>query len=152
MHDLQWIKDLKSRAHSASMVDNLDKFYIVIGYLLDRTLESDLVTISSAPNQAFTFFSIETDYNTSSLVLKENMEKIEMQQFDTFRIEFDSMMLRLLNRKDTAKEAMTLLLGQESISKINLFLHSYDPLKDIIRYKVILNKRLFLDPSNIQII
>lgn len=145
-----WIEYLKKRMKDRIYPDSsLEGFYKFVGYVLDRVIESEDIVIEIAETPAFKYYNVEQDIQSHELKLVSHLSQVKVNSFENFKIEFDDYMIRLLNNNAKDQQALHLLLGQERIKKIVLFIHYYDPNKDEVRYFISTNARV-LTSDNIE--
>jgi len=138
-----WIEHLKTGVKNHMRPGtSLEGFYKFIGYVLDRVIESENVAIEIAETPAFKYYNIEQDFQSNELKLMSHSSQVKVNSFENFKIEFDDYMIRLLNHNMKDQQALHLLLGQEQIKKIVLFLHSYDPSMDQVRYFIAVDSKI----------
>ena len=145
MTDFKWIDHLKEMIKRQGYVGDLDQFYKVLDYILDRGSENEAIAIETVSAPSFSYYSIEQDFMTNEMKMSSTSAQVLINPFSIFMTELDDYIFRLVNEQTTDKQAMRLLLGQQPIEKIILFLHSYSPANDSIRYYIVLNEKIFVD-------
>ena len=144
--DYSWIDGLKKNISLKE--DELSQFYSFVGYLIERTQSIENVGIYHAVS-SFVVYSLRMDFDTQNYFLENKPYSCVVSTVDHFKSEFDKSLL-LLNSKDTADQARNLLLGQQPIKRISLFLNSFGNIgyhtKAVgVRYCMIFNELLVRD-------